>query len=643
MSVFSQFGKEKIITAYLLHFSKYINWENEEELKNFNIVIITNQPEKSFYKYIENSQKIKNKTVKVTILDKPDNKILNKAQMVFIATEKNEYFKTVNDIIINKPILLVSENIDIENFIMINLFKNESDRMTFKVNKVNIEKQKLTINEKLLLLGGKEIDIVELYLNTKESLLNLEKQIENYQIKFKKLNDKINISENKIKKQGKIIRNQKEEYSNLKKEIANFENEIFDLKTKYKEQNILIKDKQKSLYVLDDSLKKNKASLKEQINEIEERKIVLKDLQNSINEMDKTISEKDKKLSSQGIVIEKQRFTVYLFGVIIILIVAFVIYMIRANKERMKKNLKLNAQKIKLASSYEEIRTINEDLNVKNENMSLALNELRIAQQQIVQSEKMASIGVLTAGIAHEINNPVNFISSGINSLKKDFDDIFVIINELNKLNFEDTDIIEKLKKINKLKEEYYFNEATEAIPQTIEDILIGIERTTEIINGLRIFSKSGDNDFKLFSINEIIDNSLLMLRNKYKDRISVECNYKNDISNIDCNPGQLIQVFINIINNSIDAIEDKGEIIINTKEIKNKVYVSIKDNGKGMDEETKNRIFDPFFTTKDVGEGTGMGLSIAYGIIEEHFGDIKVKSEIGKGTEFKLIFNKHS
>ncbi len=287
-----------------------------------------------------------------------------------------------------------------------------------------------------------------------------------------------------------------------------------------------------------------------------------------------------------------------------------------------------------LMKQKQKIDKINEELNQNNEELAATLETLQQTQQQLVQAEKMASLGVLSAGIAHEINNPINFVYAGINSLLRDFEDIKPVIEEIGKINPETDNLKEKLKKIEQLKKENYFEEALKTIPDIISDIQVGADRTAEIVRSLRNFSRM-DGDKKLpFNIHEGLDTALLLLKNKYKNNIEIIKNYAQDIPEIQCHPGKINQVFLNILSNAIDAIEDTGKIWITTSFEKDYVKISIKDNGHGMSDETKEKIFDPFYTTKDVGKGTGLGMSITYGIIKEHGGHIQIISEQGKGTE---------
>jgi signal transduction histidine kinase len=244
----------------------------------------------------------------------------------------------------------------------------------------------------------------------------------------------------------------------------------------------------------------------------------------------------------------------------------------------------------------------------------------------------MASLGQLVAGIAHEINNPVNFISAGVESLSTNLDEIKQVLDIYHKITTEN--VSEKLKEIEELKVKVEYKEAIREINQLIESIKNGTKRTTEIVRGLRTFSRLDEDILKMADINEGLDSTLILLHNRYKNRIEVVRNYTN-LPLVECYPGQLNQVFMNILSNAIDAIDDKGTITITTSKTNGLIHVSIKDSGHGIPQDIREKIFDPFYTTKGVGKGTGLGLSISQSIIEKHKGNIKVKSENGKGTEF--------
>ena len=286
----------------------------------------------------------------------------------------------------------------------------------------------------------------------------------------------------------------------------------------------------------------------------------------------------------------------------------------------------------------ERTRQINdqkEKLHEQKEELLSIVENLKLTQSQLVQSEKMASLGQLVAGIAHEINNPLTFISAGVDSLGANLEEVRQVLDIYHRITPDNTK--EKLKEIEEIKEQVDYTQAIREINKLIESIKNGTDRTTEIVKGLRTFSRLDEDELKLANILEGLDSTLILLRNKYKERIDIEKHY-GDIPEIECFPGQLNQVFMNILSNAIDAIDNKGKIIITFSKLKDSVKVSIRDTGRGIPENIKSKIFDPFFTTKDVGQGTGLGLSISHSIIEKHRGSIEVKSEVGKGSEFVIV-----
>ena len=280
----------------------------------------------------------------------------------------------------------------------------------------------------------------------------------------------------------------------------------------------------------------------------------------------------------------------------------------------------------------EELKEFNENLELQKSELEKALFELKRTQVQLVQSEKLASLGVLTAGVAHEINNPVNYINSALDGFKITITDFLQIFNKYEEI--EPLNVKQKLAEIAKLKKDLDFDMLMDGINILLSNMKTGINRITEIVKSLRTFARVDENDLKLSDIHEIIDNTLVMLHSQYKNRVEIIKQYGTTLE-INCYPGKLSQVFMNIFINALQAIPDSGEIIISTS-TNNKFYtISIKDSGIGMSEEVKEKIFEPFFSTKEIGKGTGLGLSITYGIIQQHKGNIEVYSTLGKGTEF--------
>jgi signal transduction histidine kinase len=263
-------------------------------------------------------------------------------------------------------------------------------------------------------------------------------------------------------------------------------------------------------------------------------------------------------------------------------------------------------------------------------------NEKMKLNQQVAQSEKLASLGVLTAGIAHEINNPINFILATVDPLKSDFDSIIDLLNNYIKIK-SGKEYDENLTQVEKLKTETHVEEIIDEVNKIINNIKEGAERTANIVKDLKTFARLDEDAMKKSDIQAGLNSTLTLLMHKYGKRIKVVKEY-NPIPLVDCYPGKINQVFMNILANACEAIPDKGEIYVTTKQVDDMVEIHIKDTGLGIDPENVAKIFEPFYTTKDVGQGTGLGLSISYGIINEHHGKIDVKSEVGAGTEFIII-----
>lgn len=260
-----------------------------------------------------------------------------------------------------------------------------------------------------------------------------------------------------------------------------------------------------------------------------------------------------------------------------------------------------------LEQANEKLIVSNENLAFQKEELITTLNKLKETQDQLVISEKMASIGILASGVAHEINNPLNFIQGGLIGIE----------------NYFEEEIPEHMENVKPL----------------LEGISIGVKRAANIVTSLNHYSRTDKSKTEECNLHKIIDNCLIILNNQMQNKIQVNKEYCRENLSIIGNQGQLHQVFINLLVNSVQAIKDKGNIKIKTEIENNNIKVSIKDNGVGISEENLSKIFDPFFTTKEVGKGTGLGLSISNIIIEEHKSKIYFNSEINKGTEVIIIF----
>lgn len=285
-------------------------------------------------------------------------------------------------------------------------------------------------------------------------------------------------------------------------------------------------------------------------------------------------------------------------------------------------------------------------LRQQAQQLQQTLQELQQTQAQLIQTERMSSLGQLVAGVAHEINNPVNFISGNINYAREYIQDL------LDLLTMYQQHYPTPASEIQDLAEAIEFEFLKEDLPKLLASMKVGTERIQKIVLALRNFSRMDESEVKEVDIHEGIDNTLMILQNRFKERagypgINVIKEY-GDLPLIECYAGQLNQVFMNIISNAIDALEslDMNQqlaqpliIRICTKRLESdRILIQIADNGPGMSENVKKRLFDPFFTTKPVGKGTGLGMSISYQIItEKHRGSFQCNSSLGKGAEFLI------
>ncbi|WDF54268.1 sensor histidine kinase [Mucilaginibacter sp. KACC 22063] len=284
------------------------------------------------------------------------------------------------------------------------------------------------------------------------------------------------------------------------------------------------------------------------------------------------------------------------------------------------------------------------ELIQSNQNLSRSIENLKAAQTKLVETEKMASLGQLTAGIAHEINNPINFVSASVNPLRMDFVEIFELIDKY--VAFERVpDNTELQKDVAQYRKKIDVDFVKDEITTLLDGIEEGAGRTKEIVDSLRTFSRTDEQSLKPADINKAVLSTLVILRSTTPAYISITP-VLDKLPLINCYPGKIGQVLINLITNSIHAIESKPvhndeNILIITTDHENHISIVIRDTGIGISDDVKQHIFDPFYTTKDVGEGTGLGLSIVFGIIEKHKGKIEVQSEPGMGATFLISLPK--
>lgn len=299
-----------------------------------------------------------------------------------------------------------------------------------------------------------------------------------------------------------------------------------------------------------------------------------------------------------------------------------VVYFTRDITERKETELSLIRQRRNFESEHEKINQ--------------AFTELKKTQSHIIQQEKMATIGQLAAGVAHEINNPVGFIASNLSTLKNYIEKI-VIYTKAQEDPLQALADDQSLQHLSKLRKDLKLDYVLTDLPELIQECLEGTDRVRDIVTNLKSFSRISDNEETEYNINDCLETTLKIVWNELKYKAEIQKEYGR-LSLVKCLPQQLNQVFMNILVNASHSMEEKGIIRIKTEMRDGKVHVRISDTGCGIPQKNLGKIFEPFFTTKESGKGTGLGMSISLDIIKKHNGEIRVESKEGKGTTFTVI-----
>lgn len=310
---------------------------------------------------------------------------------------------------------------------------------------------------------------------------------------------------------------------------------------------------------------------------------------------------------------------------------------------RVQTHLALRAMHLQLTQQNQVLRQemeirleTEESLRQLSAEQQLLIAKLQAAHDQLLQSEKMASIGQLAAGIAHEINNPIGFVNSNMGSLQNYFETLFVALDTCEQVIAELPNSTQIVARFAQVKAESEIDFLKQDIVDLMKESREGLRRVTDIVQSLKDFSHVGEANWQDADLHRGLDSTLNIVNNEIKYKADVVKQY-GQLPLVRCLASQLNQVFMNLLINAAHAIKERGTITLRTGVVNDWVWVEISDTGAGIPEDIMNRIFEPFFTTKPVGSGTGLGLSLSYGIVRKHGGRIDVRSEPNKGSSFTV------
>lgn len=579
LQAFSQNTPEDLKTALVYKIANNITWE-PDTAKAFTIgMLCTDDALVSHFKELADVAKINNRNIKLRIFNSVN--ALQPVQLLYVCESFNTSYHDIQRKIAKQNTLIVSEEYTQPSDIMINLRLDlAANLITFEYNRANILFQGLELNDKIVLLKGTEIEIRQLYLQARKLWDEQKAEVESLKVQSKIQYANLLIQKDSVILMKRSVSENKREIENQNLLINRKDSASKALAAQITEQQHVIRDVRYQVDTFMNQLVVQKKLASYYLDNVNRQKKLSDSLSTDIELKKNELIERKKDLGEKELTIEKQSNFLILLSIVVLAVAAATLVTYRAYISNKR-------AKIKIAEQKEELETI--------------LEKLKEAQHHLVQSEKMASLGILSSGIAHEINNPLNFINGGIFGLER-----------------------------------YIHAELEDRFPE-IEPYIFaineGVRRTSDIVTSLSHYSRRDDLPRTECEIHAVIDHCLVMLKNQLKHKVTIEKDFRAANYVLVANEGQLHQAILNIIANAGQAIETEGEIQIATEVVQDKLIVSITDNGSGISPENLEKIFDPFFTTKDPGKGTGLGLSITFKILQEHSATLEYKSEQGKGT----------
>jgi len=616
-----QLNKEQIKVAYIYNFLKHINWPEEEKKPYFVLGVYQDKKIHDLLNKSFKNKKVKNKDISILLIT--NLKQANAIDLFYIPKQFNNQLAQIAIKVRGSQTLLVTDNSTDKHNAMLNMIDSDgANAISFEVNKSNIVYEKLTTSAQLLLLGGTELDIASLYRETEQAMqetrareLTLNAELANQQAKLSqtntrlsKLNKDLQRSSNEVKKQQLAMKELIKNEQNKERELArilqqlNEANENYSVQTQAvseKKQEVATKEKENLQMV--DLIKQNKMILQQQRQNITEQQHNILTQQQSIAAQQQNLDVQDGELAAQKQTIVSQRATIAI-TTILVLIVAFALILVVG-------------------------------LFIKNkrttQKLSETLNHLEEAQTQLVQSEKMASLGKLIAGVAHEINTPLGIAVTSTSLIQENTENMAKKLND---------------KSLSQKQLQSYINIVTESSAISNN----GLERVIELMHNFKeVAADQIVESIREVNISNYINEVMTTLANEMKKN-QVHYSFSGDDSiRIRTIPGALAQVITNLVNNSIrhgfqsdnEVREISNDIKINIEQNSiDEICLTYQDNGFGMSKNVLAQVFDPFFTTKRNKGGTGLGMNIVFNIIEQKLsGHIDISSNLGEGVTCKI------
>jgi signal transduction histidine kinase len=586
-SLFAQVSPEEIRASLIVHFCENITWDRP--ITN-EFIIGYEADNQSVYNILESARKkvrIQGLNFSIRLIKSMDD--INGCHALYFNLSDQKELVEIFNLARKNRILLVTDNYTDQLFVMINII-DENEKVAFKVNMPNLTLAGFTVHTNLLLNGGSVVDI-------KTAYEKFENQLKENRVRLDETMKSLSASEVLLKQRDQTIAEKDSEIDRSVKEMETYKLESNRLAE-------MVTNEKKLLNQSTLELKNKDLELRKIYKDIEKKQHELGRLQSNVADLTKDSDslriEIDKKnfildVKDQQVSNQKRLIILFLAFMGALLFAAFSFFRLFYAKRRHNEELGI---------ANAELRKTNDELNIQKAKLDNALQELKNAQMQIIQSEKMASLGVLTAGVAHEINNPLNFVQSGLYALE----------NTVRHISIKP--------------------ELADDLRYIMDSMNTGVQRASAIVKSLNTLSRSNTQSIVVCDLHQIIENSLLIIDHEIKNNCSVITKFTSKKFVLKANEESLHQVFINLFMNAVQSMKNFGELLIKTDVNYESVTITISDNGTGIREDVMNRIFDPFFTTKDPGKGVGLGLSIVYKIIKEHNGDISFSSEENVGTK---------